>query len=343
MQKSLKKILIAAGGTGGHLFPAQTLGSELQGRATVMIAGHDLCKNPFFNGEISARNIMACNPKKGSYFRFFWMTIVGFFQAIVLLLQFRPHVVVGFGSYHTFPLLLASVCLRKKIVLFEANCVLGKVNRFFAPFSNKIGVQFPLISKAFDKKTMFVSLESSKSQKRPSKDEAYAYFGLDSHILTLLVFGGSQGASFFNEIMPKVLPFFPNLQVIHCAGKGSTSYRDGKVCVKGFEKRMDLAYTVADIVVCRSGAGTIAELISYQKPSLLVPFPFATEDHQLKNGRFLVDEVKGARLLEQKNGTVEKMVEEIGILLRDRKIYEQNLERWECGKRKRLSEVCYEI
>ncbi len=338
-----KKFLIAAGGSGGHLFPAQQLACKLKD-CEVMIAGHKLKENPFFLQKNPFREISAAVPKKGNYFRFFFSTLFGFFQSIVLLLKFSPDVVVGFGSYHTFPILLASFFLRKKIVLFEANCVLGKVNRFFAKAASKVAIQFPLTLPL--SKTVFVSLlpwGEKKEMPKVSCEEARIYFGLQPHFTTILVFGGSQGASFLNEIMPKAVPFLSEkkVQMIHLTGKGKTTYGEKNVCVKEFEERMDLAYMASDVVICRSGAGTLGELIRYKKPSLLIPFPFSSEDHQLENGRFLTHVVKGSRLLKQDEASSEKIGQEMNLLLKDILKYKQALAAWEVKDRKDMAEILH--
>src|SRR5690606_13931137 len=146
----------------GHLFPAQQLAYYYP---DVLFAGHHLSKSPFFREEFPFQEIKASPPKKWS---FLFSTIIGLFQSLKLFSKNKIDVVVGFGSFHTFPVLLAAAILRKKMVLFEANCVLGKVNRLFAPFADKIAVQFPIPTK----KTVLVPLLPWKKQKKPSRDEA---------------------------------------------------------------------------------------------------------------------------------------------------------------------------
>ncbi|MBI5272444.1 MAG: UDP-N-acetylglucosamine--N-acetylmuramyl-(pentapeptide) pyrophosphoryl-undecaprenol N-acetylglucosamine transferase [Chlamydiia bacterium] len=313
------KILIAAGGTGGHLFPAQQLAKMLQEKAKILFAGHKLEGSPFFAKEgISFQEIMA-HPLQRGFLGALWK---GFWQAVRLLRQFSPDVVVGFGSYHTFPLLLAAALLRKKLVLFEANCVMGKVNRFLAPAAEKIAFQFPLPVK----KGVAVPLLPWRlgAPSLCSRKDARKAYHLDLECLTVLVFGGSQGASFLNEVAPQALAQLgQKIQVIHCTGKEEAvtlvedAYRRVGItaCVKGFEKEMPVAYAAADFALCRSGAGTIAELIRFEVPALLIPYPFATEDHQRKNGEFLADRVGGGRLVDQKDASSERLIIECKALL----------------------------
>lgn len=337
-----KKILIAAGGSGGHLFPAQDLASGLQNNADLMIAGHNVGKSPFFKGSIPHQDIPACAPKRSQFFRFLGKTGIGFWKSVQLMIRFSPDLVVGFGSYHTFPVLLAAWVLRKKIVLFEANCILGKVNRLFARSSYKIATQFPLLKPLPNSVLVSLLPWSKKSQDRVyTREEAFSYFGLDPEVKTFLIFGGSQGAQFLNEMMPKAIDFlsldFP-FQVIHFTGKGTASYLNVASCVKEFEPRMDLAYLAADIVICRSGAGTVAELIRFCKPSLLIPFPFATENHQWENGRLLADVIQGARLLKQEDASIEAIRDEIVSLAQETLERKEALSRWKSQGKESLSE-----
>lgn len=324
MKEQKYRVLIAAGGSGGHLFPAQQMATHL---TDVIFAGHNLSMSPFFQHQFPLLDIAASQPKSPF---FIFSTLKGLFQTFRLFSKHKIDVVVGFGSFHTFPVLLAATLLRKKIVLFEANCRLGKVNRLFAPFANKIAVQFPVPNK----NAVFVPLLPWKApEKKVSKQEALEYFGLKENF-TILIFGGSQGASFFNEIMPKA---FNTAQVIHFTGKGQATYENG--CVKAFETRMDLAYTAADLVICRSGASTMAELIRYGKPSLLIPYPHSSEDHQRENAKFLTDVVRGARMLDQKDATVDRIQEEVELLRRDYSKYEKALREYDVGERVSLSDL----
>jgi len=316
------KILIAAGGTGGHLFPAQQLSEKLlkDGHCEIYFAGHKLAETPFFKREGVFFKEIASAPLK-NIFLFFAAVWKGFFQSLRLIRSFKPDAVVGFGSFHSFPVLLAAAVLRKKIVLFEANCLLGKVNRLFIPIACKIALQFP-VEKKLSGKEVYVPLLPwnlfYNSVKKHSQSEARAAFQLSPDLFTILVFGGSQGAAFLNQafcdatrlLKQKGLQF----QVIHLTGKeGKASYEGAEIpiCVKTFENEMPVAYGAADLVVCRSGAGTVAELIRFQKPAILIPFLYASEDHQKINGKYLSETVGGSRLLLQLDASPERLAEEI--------------------------------
>ncbi|HAB98987.1 MAG TPA: hypothetical protein DCE71_04120, partial [Parachlamydiales bacterium] len=204
-------VLLAAGGSGGHLLPAQQLAVMLQGEAKVVFAASGLSKNPFFEkGEFAFHDVDAAP---------LWPPVEfvrrggkGFFQSLGMLREVKPDVVVGFGSYHAFPVLAAATMLRKKIVLNEANSVLGKVNRLFAPFAKVLALQFPLQKKVWARQE-YVSYFPWLMQEKVLRKESLAFSGFDLSSPVCLVFGGSQGAAFLNQIAPKVLA---GCQGIHC-------------------------------------------------------------------------------------------------------------------------------
>jgi len=311
----VRKILIAAGGTGGHLFPARQLAEMLQKDSEILFAGHRIGSSPFFEKEGIAFADIDAHPLKRGFLKAAWR---GSRQSIRILKEFSPDLVVGFGSYHVFPMLLAAVLLRKKLVLFEANCLLGKVNRLFAPFALFTATQFPLDLKRSQPVPM---LPWNGGAEEISREEALRYYGLHPGRKTILVFGGSQGASFLNGAAPDALENLP-LQAIHFTGpkeeqavRAAYAERQIAACVKPFEPKMQNAYAAADIALCRSGAGTVAELIRHAVPAVLVPYPYATDDHQRKNGLYLCGTLQGGRLVLQAEAGRERLASEIGGLL----------------------------
>ncbi|MES2273891.1 MAG: UDP-N-acetylglucosamine--N-acetylmuramyl-(pentapeptide) pyrophosphoryl-undecaprenol N-acetylglucosamine transferase [Chlamydiota bacterium] len=330
------KVLMAVGGSGGHLFPAQQLSECLLkgGNCSLFFAGYKLAETPFFQREgIAFQEISSAQIKKIGPFLFSaWK---GFWQSVRLLRSFSPDVVVGFGSYHSFPVLLAAALMRKKIVLFEANCILGKVNRLLIPFAEKIALQLPLPKKV-SRKEIYVPLLPwvEPGIKKITPQEARLELQLQPDVFTILVFGGSQGASFLNFSFPEIAVLLKSrglsFQVIHLTGKEEEKYKAHYALhaigarVKTFEKEMSKTYLAADIAICRSGAGTTAELIRFQKPALLIPFPEAADDHQKKNGEYLAA-LGGARLLLQQDAAVMRQVTEIEALIQERQIRSEAL------------------
>lgn len=296
-----KKILIAAGGTGGHLLPAQQLAELIGSKADILFAGHKLGDSPYFQRE-QFRFVDVISAPIQKRFAFLRAFFKGFVQAVRMIRKEKPDVVVGFGSYHTVPVLFASVILRKKIVLYEANRTMGKVTSLFAPFSKYLAAQFPLTDR---KNFTLVPLFPWIHKLAPSKTSARKAYGLDPDLFTILVFGGSQGAKFLNELIPQAIEKLGRpVQVIHF-GLEENPYSVQAV-VKLYELDMAKAYAAADFVIGRSGAGTVSELIRYCVPSLLIPYPFAY-GHQQDNGEYL-ESLGGAFMLLQKEVTTEKVV-----------------------------------
>jgi len=321
------KVLIATGGTGGHLFPARQLKASLK-NAHVVFAGHKLKTSPFFDREKNTYFEILSTGKISEIHKLF----KGIWQSIRLILRLKPDVVVGFGSFHSFPVLFAAVLLRKKIVLFEANCTLGKVNRFFSRFAEKIAFQFPIPHE----KAVYVPLLPWVKGKKGIKK-----YDKDPERITILVFGGSQGAEFINQTFPEAakLLTFP-FQVIHLTGKAGSLVRYSvPSVVMEFENDMNAAYHVADIVVCRCGASATAELIQYQKPAVLIPYPYAY-DHQRKNGEFLG---KGAIVLPQDEASPERLASEIEHLYANLEEHKKALKSILFPKTTAFSEIIEEI
>lgn len=299
-----RSVLIAVGGSGGHLLPAQQLAKILQEESRVAFAGFQLSKSPFFQKESFFFQDIEAAPL-APFMHFLRKSSKGVIQSLRLLRAFNPDLVIGFGSYHAFPILAAAVLLRKKILLYEANCVLGKVNRLFSPFADLLALQFPL-EKPVCRKYQYASyFPWMKNKVVYTKQEALHAYGLDSSLPVCLVFGGSQGAAFFNETAPFVLS---GCQVIHCTGKQEAvenvrslyQARQIRAFVQSFESDMAKAYAAADFVLSRSGAATISELIQHQLPALLVPFPYAADRHQEVNAKFFCDKAGGGVWLAQR-------------------------------------------
>lgn len=310
-----KKILITAGGTGGHLFPAQALAQKLKQSEQVHFAAFGLAKSRYFDREqFSFDEILSATFSLKHPFKALvamGTLLKGVMQARRLLRNFRPDLVVGFGSFFTLPILIAAKLQNIPIVLHEQNAIPGKVNRLFSRFAKLTTITFPHSAPFLKKKSLLVSFPI-RTPIEKEKIDPWNYFGLESGKKVLLIFGGSQGASRLNTLaVEAVLQLKAEVQVIHLTGNKESvlaitqKYADHniKACVKEFEKRMDLAWQIASCALCRAGAGTIVELIETQTPAILIPFPFATDNHQWKNGCYFVEEVGGGRLLDEATTT----------------------------------------
>lgn len=314
-------VLIATGGTGGHVFPAQALGRQLlEKNHNVLFMGKGLSSNSYFAKHLfRSESIDSATPfKKGMLQKLLslFSLIKGTLQAFSLIGKYKPNLVVGFGSFHSFPVLAAAFLRRVPIVLFESNSVPGKVNQIFSRFSQFSGIQFPqakelLKGPCFEVEMPFWREKGNGERLKERRD----YFSLDENLFTVLVFGGSQGASFINMVVADTLKQFhekgKKVQVIHMTGSLPSAEEvqsfyvenDMKASVKPFEEKMHLAWKSADMVICRAGAATLAEVIEFEVPAILIPFPKAADNHQLKNALFFQEEVRGGFCLEEKKLT----------------------------------------
>lgn len=322
MVNQYKRIVIATGGTGGHVFPAQALARQLQEEdpsSEILFMGGGLDRNKYFDREqFSFHSIASATPFRKSFFNLFSsMTSLtkGIFQSLRGIQKFKPCLVIGFGSFHSFPVLAAAVIQRIPIILFESNSVPGKVNRIFSRWALYSAVQFPKAKERMKGLCYEVGMPfwKTKGSQNILPNEARAYFSLQPEKLTFLVFGGSQGANSINAIFASALKNLNetqgDVQVIHITGNESSAKEMKKIyvaqgiasCVKAFEEKMHLAWKASDIAICRAGAASLAELMVFEIPGILIPYPHATDQHQLKNALFMQEEVGGAICLREKD------------------------------------------
>ncbi|MGR3912494.1 MAG: UDP-N-acetylglucosamine--N-acetylmuramyl-(pentapeptide) pyrophosphoryl-undecaprenol N-acetylglucosamine transferase [Candidatus Rhabdochlamydia sp.] len=300
-----RKVVITTGGTGGHVFPAEALAKQLlQESYDVTFIGGGLQTNRYFHRhEFKFQEVVVSPFFQLNIFKAFWRICKGTWQSLKNLKAINPEMVIGFGSFYTFPVLLAAYLKKIPIVLFESNAIPGKVNRLFSWLGALCTVQFKEAGKHLSGPIIEVKMPVLEKIE-VDKSLAREYFYLCPHLLTILVFGGSQGAdtinSFFSETIAELKSDAP-FQVIHVTGKTDSAeklrqfyaQRSIPACVKAFEERMHLAWHAASIVICRSGAATIAEQMRYAVPGIFIPFARASDDHQTQNAIFVEKEVKG--------------------------------------------------
>lgn len=339
----LKKILIATGGTGGHIYPAMALAQQFEREQTaqeILFIGGGLSHNRYFDRnafnfcEVSCGTFTKKSPISllGSSLKI----LKGLWQSRAMIRKFKPDVIIGFGSYYSFPPLMAAKWLSIPIVIHEANSIPGKVNRLLAPYTLATGVHFPQTIHYLNGNCYEVGMPLRNEFKKGNVDrlEARKYFGLPEEGTTLLVFGGSQGAQTINNQIVRAVELMQRdkLQVIHIAGDEAqaelvrNAYKKLglKACVKPFENRMNLAWEAADLVVSRSGASTIAEQLEFEVPGILIPFARAADDHQNYNADFLVKTVFGAIKIQENELTPQKLGNAIvSFLDEDKKLLNQ--------------------
>ena len=325
------KVLIAGGGTGGHLFPGIALAEELLTRANnnevvfvgtarglearvVPAAGYPL-------ELISVRGL-----KGMGFFRLLrslFALPVAFIQSWMILRKHRPDVVVGVGGYASGPLVMAAYLQRVPTAVQEQNAIPGLTNRILGKLAKVVFVSFEEAKPFFPEgKSQLVG-----NPIRRKLLDNYLRSRADTKTFGILVFGGSQGAKAINDRMMEALPFLEpirgQISFLHQTGKADGArVREGyaklgfQAEVVEFIDDMSSAYAKADLIICRAGATTLAEITVCKKASILIPFPYATDNHQEVNATALVKD-GAAMMLRESELTGERLAQEIRALKDD--------------------------
>lgn len=324
---SEKTLLVMAGGTGGHIMPALAVAEFLrfENWRVVWMGNPDGMESrlvPPRGFEMAWINFGALRGK--GLMRKVLLPVAllsGFMQALSQIRRVRPDVVLGFGGYVTFPGGMMASLLGRPLVIHEQNSVAGLANRVLAVVADRVLTGFPHV---FKKGIWVGNPVRPEIAALPDPEHRFAH---REGPLKLLVVGGSLGAKALNEVLPKALALLPSDRrpsVIHQAGEKhladlKAGYAQAGVdadCV-AFIDDMATAYANADLVICRAGASTVSELTAAGVGSILVPFPFAVDDHQTSNARFLADS-QAALLIPQPDLTPELLARQLESLARGR-------------------------
>jgi UDP-N-acetylglucosamine--N-acetylmuramyl-(pentapeptide) pyrophosphoryl-undecaprenol N-acetylglucosamine transferase len=309
------KVLIAAGGTGGHLYPGVALARALSGHEVIFVVrrgdlGREILqKEGFPVREIAGQGLPRAFSLRA--FSFPFNLIRGCGEAWWLLRDLRPDCVVGMGGYLSVPVIGVAHALGIRTLLHEQNVLPGLANRRLARWADSIAVSFQESLEHFPQKKTWVSgLPIRADIGAIDSGKATQDFDLDTARPVFLVFGGSQGARRLNETcleaFKKLAGENLRFQVLHVTGPPSfESIRSAyaklpvRAVVLPYCHRMASAYAAADWVVCRAGASTIAELIAARRPATLVPYPYASNNHQIYNANVLSAAGVGTVILEK--------------------------------------------
>lgn len=329
---SNKLILLAAGGTGGHLFPAEALAVALgkRGVAVDLATDHRAAHYKFPAREvhlIPSATVRGRNPVALTHTAA--MLALGIAKAWSLIGRIKPAVVVGFGGYPTVPPLIAASLRNVPTVLHEQNGVMGRANRLLAPRVTAIATSFPKLTRVDPSLQSKISFTGNPV--RPMVIEAsrtpYAAPALNEKI-RLLVFGGSQGARVMSDIVPKAFERIPVALLVRLsvtqqaraediAEVAGTYAKLGVAAeVAAFFNDLPARIGAAHLVIARSGASTVAELSAIGRPSILVPLPHALDQDQFYNAGVLQD-AGGAIRIEQRDFTPDRLATEIARLAAD--------------------------
>ena len=323
------RVLIAAGGTGGHIYPGLAVANEIMRRDPASVIrfvgtarGLENRLVPQAGFELSLiesaglKNVSLAARVRGAL-----LLPKSFFAARRLIREFRPEIVIGAGGYVSGPVLLTASMMRLPTLVMDSNALPGVTNRALARFVDKATVSFPEALPYFRGKAVLTGNPvRSEFFEIPAKPR-------DPNRIDLLIFGGSQGARAINEAMIAALPHLnakkDRLHVTHQTGEGEFDKAQRGYEAAGWKERAQVKryiddmvseFAKADLIICRAGATTSAELVAAGKAAIMIPFPLAADDHQRKNAEALQNS-GAARMILQKDLTGERLASEISSLI----------------------------
>jgi len=317
-----KRAVLACGGTGGHFYPGLVLGQALKQRgweplfvlrrddpASSVLNAADL---PFVELDLTGMP-RGFSPRWPAFGLRLFKSLI---SANAVLRSFHPDCAVGMGAYITFPVIIAAWRRKIPAMIHESNSAFGLANRACLPFVSKAALGLPGSETARRPGRVRYELTGTPVRpellRLPAGNEARRALGLSPELPTLLAFGGSQGARGINRVLPQALRELAerrpdSFQCLHLTGPAEegevrAAYEGARMraVVKPYLQEMHLAYGAADLVVCRSGASTIAELCATRKPAILIPFPSAAAGHQEDNARVLT-RIGAAQMIREKD------------------------------------------
>lgn len=315
-------IILTAGGTGGHVFPAESLAEELLRRGYRLALVTDSRGKDNYQGKLSEiPNYSVCSGAlvgKSKLFKIKSLikTCWGVVQSAYILFTRKPACVIGFGGYASFPCSMAAILLGIDLIIHEQNSVMSRTNRFLSKYAALIAQSFrnakytpPHIKTILTGMPIRTAIADLNKQTYPEiKDGHY----------NLLVIGGSQGAKIFGEVIPEAIRKLPQelqkkLTVTQQCRKADVEdveprYQDCacRVNISSFFKNMPELYTTSHLIISRAGASSVFEIAAAGLPSVLIPLPTAADDHQTANARYITG-AKGGIAIPQKEFTPEKL------------------------------------
>ena len=325
-------IVITAGGTGGHLFPAQALAEELRARERKVVLITDARGLKWRDAfpETDLHTTLAATTERPGLLNKLSAVIklgLGMLQALRLLLRYKPKIVVGFGGYPTLPTMFAAIAKGTSTCLHEQNGVMGRANRLIAPRVTAIALTFPdpIGLQPRDAAKAEVTGNPVRAQVISAADTPYPSLDNQSP-LRLIIFGGSQGAHIFSEVVPAAIGLLPaelkqRLSIVQqCREDDLQTAQAGydeiglSVELESFFTNLPELMADAHLIISRSGASTVCELAVLGRPSILVPLPGALDQDQAANAKVLAG-AGGAWILPQDQFTAETLSARLSELL----------------------------
>lgn len=314
----MKTALVMAGGTGGHIFPGLAVAEALRekGWRVHWLGGPDSMESRLVPPRGFAYEQIDFSGVRGKglvTLAFLPLRLLkAFWQSTNVIRRVKPNVVVGLGGYITFPAGMMAVLLGKPLILHEQNSVAGMANKVLAEVADRVFTTFPGV---FKKGEWIGNPLRKEFLEQTPPDQRFAN---REGRMKLLVVGGSLGAKALNEVIPQALAKMPleeRPQVIHQGGEKQIDALRANYAAAGVEAELTpfiadtaKAFAEADLVICRAGASTVSEIAAVGAAAVFVPFPFAVDDHQTTNAKFLSDQ-GAATLVPQPELTVDRVVQ----------------------------------
>jgi UDP-N-acetylglucosamine--N-acetylmuramyl-(pentapeptide) pyrophosphoryl-undecaprenol N-acetylglucosamine transferase len=322
-------ILLAAGGTGGHVFPAVAVAEQLKNMGMTPVFITDRRGKPIMPKLFRSVSIMAASPygaNRIEKIKGLTELAIGALQTLCLMLFYRPKMVIGFGGYPAVAPILVGKVLNRKTMLHEQNAYFGRANHFLANHVDKIALSWTQTHNIADQlkaKCIIVGMPVREAFHKIGNDGYKAPTATGQ--INILIVGGSLGAEIFGKTVPEALSRLPlelrsRLKVTHQVRANQidtvrSRYKDVGIAANLATFIDDVAGEMgkAHLVVCRSGASSVAELVASGRPSILVPFPEAMDDHQTANAKAIVD-INGGWLIPEKDMSAGSLAGKISTL-----------------------------
>jgi len=331
MNRKKMTILFAGGGTGGHLFPGIALAEELSERdgdiSILFATGRKRIEHSILEAyNFPVINIATRRWASGvmKYPLMIFFVLISWMRSCIFIIHKRISTVIGLGGYSSFGPLLAAYILRRDIYLLEQNSIPGRTNRLLSRFADAVFTQFASCETYFKRTPVRTYGNPVRKEIRDITPDPEGRF-------TICVAGGSQGAAVLNEIFirsAEYIQFPENSRVIHLCGREhyeqcreqySHIHPEAEIELIPFQKDMADVYRKTSLCICRAGATSIAEMTCIGLPMIMVPFPFATEDHQFYNAQEIVGR-GGGICIRQEDLTGEKLAENVNTLVQEKNI-----------------------
>ncbi|MFH1837419.1 MAG: undecaprenyldiphospho-muramoylpentapeptide beta-N-acetylglucosaminyltransferase [Candidatus Omnitrophota bacterium] len=333
------KVILAAGGSGGHIFPSVAVASELRKSNVEEIyfvsskrqLDRNILKASQFSSFFLSINPMPLKFDPAKMITFAFKLLADVIKSLFIVLKVRPDVIAGFGGYSSGAIVLAGKICGVPLVIHEQNVLPGRANKILAKIVDKVAISFKGSEEYFKSssdKIFFTGNPLRLDMLSFEKERSYKELNLDPDKFTVLVMGGSQGSSFLNRAASRAAlgaakTFKDGVQFVHITGPKDVEeikefYRENnvKAAVFSFMERIDSAYAVSDLAVSRAGAAAVFELAHYARPMILVPYP-NPKNNQRVNAAFFSE--KGAAILrEEKDLEEDSLCAEMTDLIKDR-------------------------